>query len=184
MVLVFIYTDLHGQTPMYISDLLYPCITSRSLGSSDQGLLVVPCARLKTKGNHAFEVVAPTLFHQTYNLQSLLTPLKNNETLIYSNQPFSPPIMSSVCIFCIFKSYCCLCFIISLFSCILYLIVTFYSLFKKMFTFVNHFVTCSVKCAILNNKHSVVQTFSLFDDLLAFPFWICSPASDCLPIVT
>ena len=60
-VLVFTYRALHGQAPVYISDLLHPYITSRSLRPSDQGLLVVPRAQLKTKGDHAFEVVAPTL---------------------------------------------------------------------------------------------------------------------------
>ena len=62
-VLVFTYRALHGQAPAYISDLLHPYITSRSLRSSDQGLLVVPRARLKTKGDRAFEVVAPTLWN-------------------------------------------------------------------------------------------------------------------------
>ena len=41
---------LHGQAPVYISHLLHPYITSRSLRSSDQGLLVVPHSQLKTKG--------------------------------------------------------------------------------------------------------------------------------------
>ncbi len=48
---------------MYISNLLHPYITSRSLRSSDQGLLVVPRAQLKTKGDLAFEVVAPTMWN-------------------------------------------------------------------------------------------------------------------------
>ncbi len=61
-VLVFTYRALHGQAPAHISDLLHPYFTSWSLKSSDQGLLVVPRARLKTKGDRAFEVVAPTLW--------------------------------------------------------------------------------------------------------------------------
>ncbi len=62
-VLVFTYRALHGQAPVYISDLLHPYFTSRSLRSSDQGLLPVPRARLKTKGDCAFKVVAPTLWN-------------------------------------------------------------------------------------------------------------------------
>ena len=48
---------MNGQAPVYISDLLHPYITSRSLRSSQQSLLVVPT----TGGARAFEVVAPTL---------------------------------------------------------------------------------------------------------------------------
>ncbi|KAF7653724.1 hypothetical protein LDENG_00079370 [Lucifuga dentata] len=40
---------LHGQTPSYISQLLQPDVTSRTLRSSEQGLLSVPQSRLKTK---------------------------------------------------------------------------------------------------------------------------------------
>ena len=41
-VLEITYRALNGQAPAYIRDLLQPCVTSRSLSSSDQGLLVVP----------------------------------------------------------------------------------------------------------------------------------------------
>lgn len=62
-VLLFTYRAMHGQAPVYICDLLRPYITSRSLRSSDQGLLAVPCSCRKTKGDRAFEVVAPTLWN-------------------------------------------------------------------------------------------------------------------------
>lgn len=68
--LVFSYRAIHGQAPVYIQ-LLHPFITSRSYWSSDQGFLVVPCTRLRTKGDHAFEVVAPTLWN------ALLIGLRN-----------------------------------------------------------------------------------------------------------
>ncbi|KAF7644577.1 hypothetical protein LDENG_00219630 [Lucifuga dentata] len=45
-------------TPLSI-ELLRPYATTRSLRSSDQGLLIVPHSRLKTKADHAFKVVAP-----------------------------------------------------------------------------------------------------------------------------
>ncbi|XP_029941085.1 uncharacterized protein LOC115383145 [Salarias fasciatus] len=70
-ILVVTYRALHGQAPLYITDLLQPYVTSRSLRSSDQGLLVVPRSRLKTKGDRAFEVVAPTLWNSLpVNLRS------------------------------------------------------------------------------------------------------------------
>ena len=62
-VLVITYRALHGQAPAYICDLLRPYSPSRSLRSSDQGLLVVPRARLKTKGDRAFQTVAPKLWN-------------------------------------------------------------------------------------------------------------------------
>ena len=73
-VLVVTYRALHGQAPTYIRDLLQPYLTSRSLRSSDQGLLVVPRSRLKTKGDCAFEVVAPKLWNSLpLNLRSVDT---------------------------------------------------------------------------------------------------------------
>jgi len=63
LLLLLYYRSLHGQAPVYICDLLHPYMTSRSLRSSDQGLLVVPRTRLKTKGDRAFEIVAPTLWN-------------------------------------------------------------------------------------------------------------------------
>ncbi|KAF7666373.1 hypothetical protein LDENG_00109420, partial [Lucifuga dentata] len=48
-VLVFTFRALHGQTPSYIDELLQPHVTSRTLRSSDQGLLSVPQSRLKLK---------------------------------------------------------------------------------------------------------------------------------------
>ena len=73
-VLVLTYKALHGQAPVYISDLLQPYITNRSLRSSNQGLLVVPRTRLKTKGDRSFEVVAPTLWNALpVNLRSAVS---------------------------------------------------------------------------------------------------------------
>uniref|UniRef100_A0A0E9XEA4 Uncharacterized protein n=1 Tax=Anguilla anguilla TaxID=7936 RepID=A0A0E9XEA4_ANGAN len=61
-ILVIVYRALHGQAPVYIKELLQPYKPSRNLRSSDQGLLVVPRSRLKTKGDCAFEVIAPKLW--------------------------------------------------------------------------------------------------------------------------
>ncbi|KAF7650783.1 hypothetical protein LDENG_00120660 [Lucifuga dentata] len=51
---------------MYISELLQPNVTNRSLRSSDQDLLFVPCFRLKTKGDCAFQDVADKLWNSAF----------------------------------------------------------------------------------------------------------------------
>ena len=51
--LVITYRALHGQAPVYIRDLLQPNVNSRSIRSSDRGLLVVPQSRLRTNGECA-----------------------------------------------------------------------------------------------------------------------------------
>ena len=61
--LLITYKALNGLAPSYIRDLLHDYIPSRSLRSSDQGLLAVPPVRLSTKGGRAFEVVAPRLWN-------------------------------------------------------------------------------------------------------------------------
>ncbi|KAF7649937.1 hypothetical protein LDENG_00133840, partial [Lucifuga dentata] len=47
----------------YIVELIHPYIPGRTLRSSDQGLLIIPHSRLKTKGDRAFEVTAPALWN-------------------------------------------------------------------------------------------------------------------------
>ncbi len=60
-ILVIAYRALHGQAPSYIHDILHAHSPGRSLRSSDQDLLTIPRTRLKTRGDHAFCVVAPRL---------------------------------------------------------------------------------------------------------------------------
>lgn len=55
-VLLNTYRALHGQAPAHIRELLHLYITCWSQRSLDLGLLTVPQSRLKTKGDHAFEV--------------------------------------------------------------------------------------------------------------------------------
>jgi len=64
MILVSTYRAVHGQAPAYINALIHPHSTTRALRSSEQGLLRVPRARLKTKGDRAFEAVAPRLWNK------------------------------------------------------------------------------------------------------------------------
>ncbi|KAL3054734.1 hypothetical protein OYC64_017630 [Pagothenia borchgrevinki] len=49
--------------PQYLSDLLHPYTPSRSLRSSDTGLLSIPRSRLRTVGDRAFSVATPTLWN-------------------------------------------------------------------------------------------------------------------------
>ena len=62
-ILVLTFKALHGQAPGYLCDLIIPYTNSRCLRSSDQGLLLEPRTRLKTKGDRAFQVAAPRLWN-------------------------------------------------------------------------------------------------------------------------
>ncbi len=50
-ILLITFKALDGLCPTYIADLLTPYSLERSLRSSGKGLLAVPKARLKTKGD-------------------------------------------------------------------------------------------------------------------------------------
>ena len=62
-ILLFVFKALKGSAPSYISELLPPHSTTRSLRSQDQLLLAVPRTRLKTRGDRAFSVAAPKLWN-------------------------------------------------------------------------------------------------------------------------
>uniref|UniRef100_A0A669EE25 Reverse transcriptase domain-containing protein n=1 Tax=Oreochromis niloticus TaxID=8128 RepID=A0A669EE25_ORENI len=62
-IIIMTYRTLHSVAPTYLSDLLLSYHPSKSLRSCDQGLLVVPHTRLKTKGDRAFVSVAPRLWN-------------------------------------------------------------------------------------------------------------------------
>ena len=61
--LVLTYRALHGQAPTYLTGLVQRYVPGRALRSAEQGLLSVPSTRLKTKGDRAFQVVAPKLWN-------------------------------------------------------------------------------------------------------------------------
>lgn len=62
-VLLMVFKGLHGLVPVYISSLLQQHVATRPLRSSQSFTLNVPRARLKTKGDRAFEVAAPRLWN-------------------------------------------------------------------------------------------------------------------------
>ena len=74
--LLVTYKSLHALSPQYLTDLLHPYIPSRTLRSSDSGLRSIPPSRLRTFGDRAFSVTAPTLWNS-------VTPLLSTS----SNQP-------------------------------------------------------------------------------------------------
>ena len=62
-VLTFAFRVIHGQALIYISEIIHPNPTTRSLRSTDQHLLEVPWTNLVTKGDRAFEAIAPKLWN-------------------------------------------------------------------------------------------------------------------------
>lgn len=54
-----LFKALNSLVLLYISELLCPHSTSRSLGRSDQLLLASPSSSLRSKGDRAFAVAAP-----------------------------------------------------------------------------------------------------------------------------
>ena len=62
-VLMLTYKCLNGKAPEYLSSRLQLYVPGRALRSSDQHLLVVKKAHLKTYGDRAFSIAAPTLWN-------------------------------------------------------------------------------------------------------------------------
>ncbi len=62
-VLLMVFKALHGIFPKYIADLLIPYKNTRISRSSNQMILHVPKTRLKSKGDRAFSVAAPSLWN-------------------------------------------------------------------------------------------------------------------------
>lgn len=62
-ILLFVFKALHGQAPLYISELLSTYSAARPLRSTTQLLLAIPKTRLKTRGDRAFSVIAPKLWN-------------------------------------------------------------------------------------------------------------------------
>ena len=59
-VLLLTYKSLHGNGTTYIKELLISYAPSRSLGSGNQHLLIVPKTNLSETTNRAFGIRAPT----------------------------------------------------------------------------------------------------------------------------
>ena len=62
-VLLLTYKSHHGLAPQYLSDLLHQPATRRRLRSTGKGLLATPRTDLRTFGDRAFSVAAPTLWN-------------------------------------------------------------------------------------------------------------------------
>ena len=72
--LLLTYKSLHALAPPYITDLLQPYTALRRLRPSNLGLLSIPSTKLRTFGDRAFCVAAPTLWN------SLPAELRNAES--------------------------------------------------------------------------------------------------------
>lgn len=62
-ILLVVFKALHNLSPNYISNLIEPYISVRSLRSSNQLLLVTPQSKKKSKGDRAFSVAGPKLWN-------------------------------------------------------------------------------------------------------------------------
>ncbi len=62
-ILILVFKSLNGLAPTYLSDLIQPYAPSRGFRSADHLLLVVPCVRLKSRGDRAFAVAGPRLWN-------------------------------------------------------------------------------------------------------------------------
>lgn len=62
-ILLIVYKSLHGLAPSYISENLTLYTTTRTLRSSDRGMLAVPRSQKTKVGDWAFSVEAPRLWN-------------------------------------------------------------------------------------------------------------------------
>lgn len=64
-ILLLTYKALHGQAPIYISELLNPLVHQRCLRSNSDGLLLsVPRTKTQSYGDRAFSAAAPKLWNE------------------------------------------------------------------------------------------------------------------------
>jgi len=80
-ILLLTYKALNGLAPDYIRDLLRFNISGRTLRSSNNRLLDEPRANLKTYGERAFSVAAPSL----WNKRPLQIRLSSSEAVFKAN---------------------------------------------------------------------------------------------------
>ena len=62
-IMLLTYKCINGLAPSYLSDLLHHHQINRTLRSNTQHLLVIPPTKLKTFGDRAFSIIAPTLWN-------------------------------------------------------------------------------------------------------------------------
>ncbi|KAK7933805.1 hypothetical protein WMY93_004701 [Mugilogobius chulae] len=89
-VLLITFKALHNLAPPYLTDLLQRYSPARSLRSSDSNLLLLPCrTKLRTWGDRAFSIAAPTLWNmlpqQLRDCTDLTTFKKNLKTHLFKS---------------------------------------------------------------------------------------------------
>ena len=133
IIFVLTFRALHGQAPQYLSDLLKPHSSSWALRSLDQRLLVVPRTRFKTRGDGAFQTVAPRLWN---SVQTPLILLKNSWRHFYLEKHL---INFLSC--CFYSFIVLLCFI----CCFIYCYIVLYF----------HFLCCKALCDFVSVKRAI-----------------------------
>ena len=76
------FKALHGMAPTYLQDMLSIYTPSRQLRSTSQHFLTVPKTKLRTYGDRAFSVAAPTLWNVLPNDMKSLDCLSSFKTAL------------------------------------------------------------------------------------------------------
>ena len=74
-ILPLTFKTLHGLAPSYITEMLQPYRSSRSLRSASKRLLTIPSAKLKKYGYRSSSFAAPTIWN------SLPEPIRNHDDI-------------------------------------------------------------------------------------------------------
>jgi hypothetical protein len=75
-ILLITYKSINDMVPEYLCELVSIRKSSRKLRSSSQILLQVPVSRLKSYGDCAFSIAAPTLWNRLREILEIRRPLK------------------------------------------------------------------------------------------------------------
>jgi hypothetical protein len=81
-IILLTFKALHGMAPTYLQDMLSIYTPSRQLRSTSQHFLTVPKTKLRTYGDRAFSVAAPTLWNVLPNDMKSLDCLSSFKTAL------------------------------------------------------------------------------------------------------
>ncbi|KAI2646354.1 putative RNA-directed DNA polymerase from transposon BS [Labeo rohita] len=81
-ILLLVFKSLNGLAPSYLCNMLVPYIPTRSLRSSDSGLLAVPRYRLSSMGGRSFSVIAPKLWNSLPRSLCSITNISEFKSLL------------------------------------------------------------------------------------------------------
>jgi len=91
-ILILTFKAYHGIGPKYLTDFLVKYTPSRTLRSTNKGLLVVPKYYLEPYGKRAFSVIAPSLWNnlpdQIRSTACLISFKNRDKTFLFSRSFF------------------------------------------------------------------------------------------------